>query len=174
MKFDAYAVLANIRAEGGGRAIRATCAIQAASNSTNSMNSTGQAAQAESLPSAPTPSSSRQEPPPGAITHLSHYRPVLDRDGRPRRMLPTRPATCAICGGSDWTVAMTDWQDRPLHVGCLKAEGGAVKTAEKSRKVLKSNKPASTTVTTVEQPRHSSTQHRDDDDDRRDARARSR
>lgn len=57
MRFDAYAALAELRSEGGGRAIRATCAIQRAPlpglNSTNSMNSTDRpanAAQSDAIP----------------------------------------------------------------------------------------------------------------------------
>lgn len=74
--------------------------------------------------SAPASSRSRQDYPPGAIVHLSKQRPVQDRDGRPVRLLPTHPATCAICGEADWLVGMTDMQGRTLHVRCWKAEGG--------------------------------------------------
>ena len=49
MKFDAYAALSALRAEGGGRAIRATCAISTGLNSTNSTNSTGRAARSENV-----------------------------------------------------------------------------------------------------------------------------
>ena len=165
MKFDAYAALAELRSDGGGRATPATCATQTPDNGphvaqvarvargtapdgeisnppapadacrTSRTCRTGQAVKSENpppppgiaaapLPSAAPPSPSRQEPPPGAIVHLSRYRPVPGGDGPPRRMLPTQPATCDICGASDWRVAMTDRQGRTLHVRCWKAEGG--------------------------------------------------
>lgn len=73
--------------------------------------------------SAPAPCPSRHDYPPGAIVHLSRHRPKVDGDGRPVRVLPTHPATCAICGIADWLVGMTDMQGRTLHARCWKAEG---------------------------------------------------
>lgn len=63
-------------------------------------------------------------PAPGAVVHLSRYRPMPDRNGRPVRALPTHPATCAICGRTDWMVSMSDMRGRTLHVECWTAEGG--------------------------------------------------
>lgn len=73
---------------------------------------------------SPESTPSRHDYPPGAIVHLSRHRPKLNGDGRPVRVLPTHPATCAICGKADWQVGMTDMQGRTLHVRCWKAEGG--------------------------------------------------
>lgn len=70
------------------------------------------------------PAPSHDDAPPGAILHLSRYIPKPNSEGRPGRALPTHPATCALCGGADWTVAMTDMRGRALHVACWKAEGG--------------------------------------------------
>ncbi len=78
--------------------------------------------QAGAVSSASSPS--RPDYPPGAIVHLSRYPPKLDHNGRPVRVLPTHPATCAICGRADWHVGMTDMKGRTLHVRCWKAEGG--------------------------------------------------
>lgn len=74
-------------------------------------------------PAMPAPS--RQADPPGAIVHLSRHHPKANPDDGPIRALPTHPATCAICEGADWTVAMTDRKGRTLHVSCWKSEGGA-------------------------------------------------
>lgn len=84
----------------------------------------GQQAEISAPAGAPAPSPSRLDYPPGAVVHLSKHRPKLDSDGRPVRVLPTHPATCAICGQADWLVGMTDMQGRTLHVRCWKAEGG--------------------------------------------------
>lgn len=89
MLFDVQAALADILSKAPGRCD--SCDLS----------------QLESRESQSQPSPSRQDYPPGAIVHLSRYRPAQDRDGRPVRTLPTHPTTCAICGQSDWTVSMT-------------------------------------------------------------------
>lgn len=51
---------------------------------------------------------------------------VLDPDSPAARKvarLPTHPPTCALCGVSEWTVAMTDRAGRELHVACCKDKG---------------------------------------------------
>lgn len=55
MRFDPYAFLAEMRAEGNGGAIRATRAIQERANSTNSTNSTPRAVRAEVPSESPGP-----------------------------------------------------------------------------------------------------------------------
>lgn len=125
MKFDAYAALSQLRAEGGGRAIRATGAIPLAPNSMGSMNSTGQTGKTENAGAAPpvapsaenarivTFSSALSPPPPDSLAA-----------GKVAR-LPKHPPTCSVCGVSDWAVALTNRTRRKLHVSCWKAAGGA-------------------------------------------------
>lgn len=38
------------------------------------------------------------------------------------RRLPTHPPACAVCGLSDWMVAVTDRTGRRLHVACSKQD----------------------------------------------------
>ena len=147
MRFDAYAALSQLRAEGEGRAIRATGAIPLAPNSMGSMNSTGRGVPAEvskadpnsmnrmsstgqtdktenavaSPPVASGPEKARIVTFPSA---LSPPPPDSLAAGKVAR-LPTHPPTCAVCGASDWTVALTNRTGRKLHVSCWKAAGGA-------------------------------------------------
>lgn len=125
MKFDAYAALSQLRAEGEGRAIRATGAIPLAPNSMNRMNSTGQTGKTEnavaSPPVASGPEKARIVTFPSA---LSPPPPDSLAAGKVAR-LPKHPPTCAVCGASDWTVALTNRTRRKLHVSCWKAAGGA-------------------------------------------------
>jgi len=147
MKFDAYAALSELRTEGGGRAIRATCAIQPIPNSTNSMNSTGRGVAAETSKANPNsmnrtnstgqadktenaggvPSVSFGPEAARIVTFPSALSPPPPDSLTARKVarLPTYPPTCAVCGTTDWTVAITDLTGRNLHVSCWKADGGA-------------------------------------------------
>lgn len=139
MLFDVQAALAEILASPA--ATPATVATNGPSVATVATVAAYQAAVSGSAavpsPSAPPPSRgdlrqighaapahSHDDATPDAILHLSRYAPKANPDGRPVRALPTHPATCALCGRTEWTVAMTDMRGRALHVSCWQAEGG--------------------------------------------------
>ncbi|MEZ5723909.1 MAG: hypothetical protein R3E47_02285 [Paracoccaceae bacterium] len=121
MLFDVQAALAEIMADDA--ATPATPATKGG-NVAGVAEVAGGQAEISAPPSAPPASPSRQDYPPGAIVHLSRHRPKQNQNGKPVRVLPTHPATCAICGKADWLVGMTDMKGRTLHVRCWKAEGG--------------------------------------------------
>ena len=99
MLFDAQAALADILKD-EAPAIPAIPAIVAPPSPLESQKSR----ESRSQPAANTPTGA-------VVIHLARG-----------LGLPTHPATCAVCGATDWRVCVRDAGGRPLHARCWKAE----------------------------------------------------
>jgi hypothetical protein len=52
-----------------------------------------------------------------ALTAVTRRQMAPTRHSKPS-FLPERPDTCAVCGGADWHVSMTEKSGAKVHVGC--------------------------------------------------------
>lgn len=125
MRFDAYAALSELRAEGGGRANHAKRAKPQSSISTNSTFSTCPPADIEIWDTEPFSTYSIVQTAQSAKANVLSPLAPDNIDCQRRAALPTIPPTCAACGKTDWLVTIAEPDGRRLHVVCWKGEDRA-------------------------------------------------